>query len=390
MEGRGPPLKRWFVNTALVLLSLAVGFVAINASFTLIFRQSIFPRALVASAGHLQYTLYPDTFDRAHLDSWVAVVGDSYGQGAGDSYLDGDADYSIFHHLRKRTGASYLIFARSGFGSIKAARQLVRDVELMNDSLVLPDLDRPDEILVLFYEGNDLNNNLMDLEGVGESAEAIRAFVRNALSKAPSWSDRIDSQLPFGRVLYDLARDPVGALTGSNEPGPPPGATRRFVDLHGEEVVVGPLQGAALELSTSEIERALAVFVETLEWLREWSPESTIRVVYIPSVVTAYDWPEPVPIQTYHSDGPLFARSEDNLRQSRLIRERLERAVTCRGFGFIDATETIRARARTRLVHGPRDWKHLNARGYEVVAEAIAGESGLTGPSGCEIVSGTG
>lgn len=166
-------LTQWSLNIALVLFSTAIGFVIINASFPFIFHQSIFPRALVQLAGGLQYTLYPDTYDRQNLDSWIAIVGDSYGQGAGDSFVDGDANYSITHYLRERTRHNYLIFARNAFDSIRMARELVIGVRLMNDSPFFPDLDRPTEILIMFYEGNDLNDTLLHLE---ESGTAGRKF----------------------------------------------------------------------------------------------------------------------------------------------------------------------------------------------------------------------
>ena len=50
----------------------------------------------------------------------------------------------------------------------------------------------------------------------------------------------------------------------------------------------------------------------------------------------------------------------------------LPRAVGAAGAGFTDA-RPIAAAASERLIHGPRDWKHLNRVGYEALARAILG-----------------
>ena len=42
------------------------------------------------------------------------------------------------------------------------------------------------------------------------------------------------------------------------------------------------------------------------------------------------------------------------------------------GLPFRDARPALRAQGSERFLHGPRDWKHLNRTGYEVLAaEAV-------------------
>jgi hypothetical protein len=351
------------INLVLVVVSTVVGFVAINASFPFVFHQSIFPRSLVRLAGSLQYTMYPDTYDRNKLESWVAVVGDSYAAGMGDAFLDGDRQYSIAHFLREDTGQNYLIFAQSAFGSINAARQLVLGVRLMNDGIFYPGLKPPAEILVFFYEGNDLDDNLRDLKGVGDSRKAIRDFVRNELSRGPALASLVGSEFPFAKLMYSLVDPP---------PDAPELAKSNRLILHGQELVVAPLQSAAVELSDSDIARALAALDDSLEYLHDWWPDSKIRVVYIPSVVTSYDWHQPVEIQSYQSEAVIHTLPEDNLRHSELIRSEIEAIALRRNLDFIDTTDAVTALAKTEILHGPRDWKHMNSRGYELIAKVIA------------------
>jgi len=357
-----------FVKLLLSCVSFFVFFIFVNLTFPFVFHQQVFPRGLLPGVGQFQYTLYPDTYDRSHLDSWVAIVGDSYGQGMGDAFLDGDRDYSAIHHLHEKTGRSYLIFARSGYGSINAARQLVVDVGLMTSGLLYPHLTKPDEIVLMFYEGNDLENNLRHLQGVGPKPEDVRAFVRSEILRGPLPKDRIDSQLPFAlfpiRYVRKLLADPT------------PDRTQRPNHLarNGEEARMVPVQGAAMGLSDAEVTRGLWALDASLEVLQEWSPSSRLIVVYLPSVATSYDWPDPLEMVAYEGDAPLRATSEENLGHSRMIRERMETLTRSRGIQLIDTTEGVRAVARTEFLHGPKDWDHTNARGYEVIADIIVRE----------------
>lgn len=356
---------QWLFKLALAGFSLAFVFILFNATFPVVFHQTSFPRGLVEHVGQFQYPLYPDTYDRGALDSWGAVVGDSYGQGMGDAYLDGETDYSIFHHVRKKTGRSYLIFARSGFGSINAARQLIVSVELMNRAMLFPDLPLPDEVFVLLYEGNDLDNNIQHLAGVADDPEAVRAFVRSEMAREASLKDRVESRFPFAGLPLRILRGLMRTAASLQE-------TPNRLELQGEKLDVLPLQGAAMELSEAQIDRALLVFDTTLEVLHEWSPQSRIRVVYLPSVVSSYDWKEPVLLNAYHGERARRVTSEENFRQSQSIRAKVRALVGERGHVFIDTTDGVRERGKSEFLHGPRDWEHPNELGYQVMAEVIA------------------
>ena len=39
---------------------------------------------------------------------------------------------------------------------------------------------------------------------------------------------------------------------------------------------------------------------------------------------------------------------------------------------FADATPALRAAAETNVIHGPRDWDHLNRIGYEALGAFVA------------------
>jgi len=389
-----------------VLISLAITLVMLSiVNFLLVyfspdlFKQSHFPRALLNHVDRCYQTFYPD----AHGDTfknWVAVLGDSYGAGSGDEFLDGKPDYGIFHKLRARTHKNYLIFARSGFGSINEVRELKLCMRMINDSWLLPHIEKPAEVLFLFYEGNDLNDNIKHLES-NKKHEPVAQFVHDEIfSGEYPWSRRIRLEFPLYGLLWgalsDFAgglRDGAGAVAHrqggagrsrmpaeTSGPATSQGASDDAGRGHQNYVIVGhrvhlvPLnpQSAAAEL-TGDLTVGLQVFYDSVLALREYLPGTPITIVYLPSVVTPYSWQDPVQVEAYHTDKPVFTNARDNEDHSRRIRQSIGDFAIRNDFGFVDTTAQLQSAARTELVHGPRDWRHFNALGYRIVADTLAG-----------------
>ena len=180
-------------NSALMLFSLAFCFILMNIAFVFVYNQELFSRSLVSLSGTFQYTYYPKTFDWSAGDDYVAIAGDSYSEGAGDSFLNDDPDYSIGHFLHQDGGRNFLIFGRSGYGSVSAAKGVVENIRFSHLSPYFRDLGTPEEILFFFYEGNDLNNNLEFLDyfdvqpGEGFDADLDRVVRDYQLNGYADW-----------------------------------------------------------------------------------------------------------------------------------------------------------------------------------------------------------
>lgn len=374
-------------NLLLVVLSCLLGIALFGPFFWALYAQDVLPRALVRSAGRLQSTFYPATFDRANLQPYTAILGDSYGQGMGDAFLSGEADYSVAHHLRRWDGGNYLVFARAGYSSISAARELPRTLAWAARSPFVPDLDRPEQILFFFYEGNDVRDNLRHLVKLGlpetAAGDQLRSFLQQEIAAAStlSWRDSLNAWLPFftlvsriNRVASDLFREPE-KLTGRVQASPsvvddaPLEQARRMAEQH-------VLQSAMGELDEPRLQRGVDVFLVTLEGLRLQLPGVPIRVVYIPSPITCYDLVGEVPIHSYYS-GRESVRIpvEKNAHNHAYLKAAVMRGVAGLGIELIDATAALQAAGRQQLLHGPQDYKHLNAVGYRVLAQVIAGPS---------------
>ena len=132
------------------------------------------------------------------------------------------------------------------------------------------------------------------------------------------------------------------------------------------------LQSAATELNQAELDLSIDVFLECVKYVNKKYPTSKLYVVYIPSPVTVYEWRSPVQIQTWLYPEQNSITKEKNDQYSEYIRETIVALLENTEIQFIDATKRLRLESKIQLLHGPQDWKHLNGRGYELLAEIIS------------------
>jgi len=98
---------------------------------------------------------------------YVAILGDSFAHGAGNWLLSADHnDNPPFHStyaIHQSTGRDVVTFANSGSGSIDGLiLHPVRAFETINSSPFIKILP-PETVVIYFYEGNDLANNVRDI-----------------------------------------------------------------------------------------------------------------------------------------------------------------------------------------------------------------------------------
>ena len=102
--------------------------------------------------------------DQRALNRANFVFGDSFSEGQGDEFLDGDDKYGIFNKL-KSFRKSELIFGRGGYGNIGTLVEFEQCYPLLTNYTNLNTSNIENYLVTLvFYEGNDLNNNLVEKE----------------------------------------------------------------------------------------------------------------------------------------------------------------------------------------------------------------------------------
>jgi hypothetical protein len=383
-------------NLALALLSLAITWLALEL---VVFPRLLpwlplrihagLPRALRPLAQSSKSAVVPEHY--------VALLGDSYAQGAGDWLLEVDARrnpaYYSAHLLHDQTGIDVISFGASGAGSLRA---MGTEPETFVDYLRhtwrfrLPD---PDLLLIYFYEGNDLQDNLRDLDhtyfGGGFDPARIydgdyfRHFVREtAALRTPlaenvatrHWSDNF-FLARFGlRIIRALVERSWGDVAPARDWSP--GRVNR-AQIGGREVALPDgLQGPPLELAPDRLELALWAHAQAFALLREHFHGVPTLVVYLPSPLAIYSLDSAeVDLEVTGPDlTSEFVRfpADDVSERSAFVCRRIEEITRAGGGEFLDAEPKLRRAALEQPIHGPRDWKHYNRRGQEALADAIA------------------
>lgn len=387
-------LKNFLFASITVLLSTILTFSSLNLGTNVFamqfFHQENLPRGWQNHIGRFYRTLYTQAHDGI-LDEWTAILGDSYAEGAGDAYLSGDRKYSLAHYLREQRLENFLIFGRSGFGSISAVQEFLIASQEFSDAWFLPDLDRPNEIIFLFYEGNDLTDNLRHRMSEKFEHGHLPSFVINEITQPSDFLRRIDYYLPLLRPVYLQTRSIV--LSARQLTAKKSSTTFDLSKKYESEVnnflvqdgqfgsrnieVANVLQSAATELSREELDLAIEVFFECLDFVSRNFPASELSVVYLPSPVTVYKWNDPVRTKTFMYPERNSTTKKENDQYSEYIRNQIRSYTMGTNIRFIDSTDELRAAAESRVLHGPKDWKHFNAEGYLLLSKIIDSLRGL-------------
>jgi hypothetical protein len=326
---------------------------------------------------------------------YVVLLGDSYANGNGDWLLRqlqtaglGNPPYQSSHVIHQKTGRDVVSFGQPGGGSV---RGLVEEPVLR--FRYLKGLKRfavgpPDDVLVYFYEGNDLNNNLEDLRErfvpkYGAAAlfddAVFDRFLAEVAIGGRSRFQKMERHFPmhyrflFFDTLQRLVKSVIEKVRGQEAQMKltPPVFTHTKARVAGRIVgVPDELQSPALELTPEEIKQAVYFFERALAYLRAYFPKARIGVLYAPSPLTCYDLTsDTVSIRVYEGRSPTHPAkrvAENSDLICSLIRQASERI----GVSFYDPREDFRKAAREKIIHGPRDWNHLSQDGYEVLADS--------------------
>jgi hypothetical protein len=383
-------LKALAVNSAVVLLACAIGYLLIEVVF--------FRIVLPLSPPGLR-TYLPETADVLAQNSksgfaphnYVAIFGDSYAKGIGDWLLEaGDNRALPFHSvpiIHDRLRRDVLSFGRNDTGSAEALVRTPTHILEGSNCFLFPHIDDPVGIVVYFYEGNDIHDNLLFLTKVnaaygGTDAARIDRYLSEVYASLASWRCHLhlaDMTSRTVKLHYYLLK--YGELFAETNK-----VRANSLLLAGGTTAAPYLQGPAVDLSDENIIAGVRVFDRSLAWLRQRFAGVPVTIVYIPA-----------PLSIYHIDGPKaffysrqVARGASPFgeipvatieRNSTLMCDLVRQASVSHGAEFVDARPALRAAAQTQIIHGPRDWFHFNRIGYTVLGNLVADHLGHPGVS---------
>ena len=353
---------------------------------------------------------------------YIAITGDSYAVGAGDWLTEAQRssffelpDYSVAHLIHKKTGIDVVSFGRAGAGSFDGIWLEPVSQFLYINSIRDYKLSPPKHLLIFFYEGNDIYDNIQFLrdnllETEKEQAERIELkkiqdflnaefekvlnrqfdnsiwknmlFIRSILhgtsnlakewglsNKQPKNKGLYNKVMPEGKGAFALIDGKkvqlnLAMMNGkkvglpTHLQGPPSFA------LNNEERVAGSKDNL--------IGLSVNVFEQSLVRLASFFPQVKIKIIYIPSPVSSYKMVSShIHFRGFMQDIDVMETIEIEKRHIKLCNT-IKRVTRNHNFSFVNSTKSLKKATSTGFVHGPIDWDHFNKRGYQVLSEDLA------------------
>ena len=336
---------------------------------------------------------------------YLAIVGDSnvYGYGPWlyeNSWSMKQPIFAPNHLLHASLKKDFVSFGYPGFGSLGSSLSMVSELQMLKKSWTWPKIEDPLEILFVFYEGNDLINNLHEVEQRGIDLYSIESntldqkiakIIRDEEIKlSESWAITDHSAAwnlfsgltkNYYRKFFqkpevdssDLRSSPLDQPSISLEHnGSKP---TNIANISGVQVHLGFCEDPALLLNETEIALSLKICEHSLRYLRSNFPDSKISLIYLPSSLSIYNFGDcyisPAPlVMMGKSRSGLFKR-DDAIERNKFLRAEFLKITQKIGTEFWDTTDHLREIASNQLLHGTRDPIHLNRAGYEAFTESI-------------------
>ena len=362
-------------NGLLIAASIGIGYVLSNLAFLVLIRNG--NQASGLSRGLLSHLPAPirwsyPTLGTTHTSEDIALIGDSYVEGAGDAYRNDEHDYSIGHVLHSHSKLPLTSFGTNGTTFI-TQKQLYSH-SLNGTFWPLKDGRKqenwPAKSLVFIYEGNDFDNHAQEKASGGAQAhidalkssrrfQPLRLFLTSKLRP-------MLNQAPSKPTDTNEAKPTLNRVCGSN---------------YCKEL--RPVQAASPTLSEQDLNDTIHEMASAIGTLKA-DLKTNACVVYIPSPGTIYSPDELIFQQDQLPPGTPTSGTisgKVNSQRSSAIRDALSSALKKHQIHMVDTTPALTTAAEKQFLHGITDQKHFNHQGNAVLAKTIIDDFGRCFPN---------
>jgi len=348
--------------------------------------------------------------------NYIALTGDSYAVGKGDwlnevrkSNFFGSPDYSAAHLIYKKTGIDVVSFGQAGAGSFDGVWLEPVTQFLYINSIRDYKLSPPKDILIFFYEGNDIYDNIRFLQNhfavTGELSKKqiklkkIKAFLNMEFEKVLNrqFDNSIWKNMLFTRsILYGTSNLSEEWRLSNKQPKiknlhnkvlPKEKGNFALIDQKKVRVNVALVNGEKVGLPShlqgppsfglrvdkdNLIGLSILVFEQSLVRLASFFSHAKIKIIFIPSPVSSYKMVSShIHFKGHMSISDALLTIEVEKSHIKLCKT-IKRIAANHSFSFINSTKSLKKATSTGFVHGPIDWDHFNKRGFQVLSEDLS------------------
>lgn len=377
------------VNVVIVLLALIVGFLLVD----LLVFKSLIPKLPLDRIVYLERPMRALAVNSKDAlvpkNPYLTIVGDSYAKGNGDWILDVDKTitpappYQAAHLLHEMLDVDVLPLGRAGGGSLRTiASDLVNQYDYINKMWIYH-LPEPQMILFYFYAGNDLVDNLVRIKrSYAKNNDMSRIYDEKYFQ---SWLDGYVSDnltyfplVNFTSIAYtgkvvadylDRARNSIAKefKDTTHTSSTVDWSKVNVVNFKGGSVQVGKsLQNFSLGLKPEEFRLGFYLLDQALVSACKRFPNAKKALVYIPPVLDCYTYSSPQ-VMSEKIVSPAQCR-----KVGLYMEKEAGRIAQKNGMLYINTSPGLRKAAEFEFIHGPKDFDHLNKKGYHVFARIIA------------------
>ena len=247
--------------------------------------------------------------------NYIAILGDSNVYGFGPWLYDNSwsmkqPSFATHHLLHENLDRDIVAFGYPGYGTLGSCLSMVAEREMFDSSWIWSSLEYPSQILVVFYEGNDLINNLHEIGQRGfniyptldeHNKKGInQIIVKESEKLRNSWSvlDHSASWNLFAGLIGNYLskhkqteeQNTTISLKTHDKNASLLSAKENIALINGNPVSLGFCEGPALHLTDDEINLSMSIARQSLAYLRKYFSKSKIDLLYLPSSLSIYSF----------------------------------------------------------------------------------------------------
>ena len=369
----------------IALLNLIIVFNSLK-----IFDQDFLPRHWALNSDRYFLTFYPNTHDKT-LKNYTAIIGDSISFGEGDGWVNYENKYSISHYLANEK-RNYLNFSKPGANSITAIKEFIFTYNRISRSIFLPEIEKPNKFIV-FFETGDLLANYQSYISSGKK-QSIDKFVSNEISDVSNYKNRLlNINFPLVKSSYLVLREKIihyiylgfvrkilvkvgfkesrenilkkKILNDNNK-------VNNIIIKSEKFVFPGKISSSYLLLDEIETNIGAEILFESIIYLNNNYPNSSITLVSIPPPSNIYTWVYPIKIKDNSLNREKILNYETDMNKYDEIMEKIQIFAEKRNITFINPLNDLKKISKDEYIHGTRDSKHPSIKGYEYIANIIS------------------